>query len=426
MGFGLIACNTIAQGDTREVALDLLLSASFIVNRAQSSQKWPGLASLEISIVWVRKGGWNGIYVLDDTPTSGITAYLTPPNAVTRNPYRLKVNECKSFQGCVVLGMGFVLQPDESQALIVKDKHNKDVLFPYLNGEDLNTQPDQSPTRWVINFFDWPIERAMEYPDCFRIVKDKVQPDRAKSKRKVYRERWWQFAEKQPALQASLSGLKRAIVLSLVTHHVGFAMVPTNQVFAHRLAVFPLDNWHYFSVLQSNLHEPWARLYSSSLESRLNYSPTDCCETYPFPASLGGLESIGERYHAYRQKIMLARQEGLTKTYNNFHDPDETNADIKKLRELHVEMDKAAAAAYGWSDLDLDHGFHETKQGTRFTISESARREVLQRLLKLNHERHEQEEQSEPVKKKSVAPKRKERGKSAGSQKSIFDKGDGE
>ena len=88
---------------------------------------------------------------------------------------------------------------------------------------------------------------------------------------------------------------------------------------------------------------------------------------------------------------MLSRQEGLTKTYNRFHDPDESSADIQKLRDLHVEMDRSVAAAYGWSDLDLGHGFHETKQGTRFTISEAARREVLARLLKLNHERHAEE-----------------------------------
>ena len=82
---------------------------------------------------------------------------------------------------------------------------------------------------------------------------------------------------------------------------------------------------------------------------------------------------------------------GLTKTYNRFHDPDETADDIQKLRELHVEMDNAVAAAYGWTDLDLGHGFHETKQGVRFTISEPARREVLARLLKLNHERYAEE-----------------------------------
>jgi hypothetical protein len=88
---------------------------------------------------------------------------------------------------------------------------------------------------------------------------------------------------------------------------------------------------------------------------------------------------------------MLSNKEGMTKTYNRFHDPDETSADIQKLRDLHVEMDQAVAAAYGWTDLELGHGFHETKQGIRFTISEPARREVLQRLLKLNHERYAEE-----------------------------------
>src|SRR5260370_6472619 len=88
---------------------------------------------------------------------------------------------------------------------------------------------------------------------------------------------------------------------------------------------------------------------------------------------------------------MLTRQEGLTKTYNRFHNPEETAEDILTLRELHKEMDEAVARAYGWDDLDLGHGFHETKQGLRYTISEEARREVLGRLLRLNHERYAEE-----------------------------------
>ena len=122
----------------------------------------------------------------------------------------------------------------------------------------------------------------------------------------------------------------------------------------------------------------------------LNYSSSDCFDTFPFPRS-ESCGPAGEKYSIARGTVMLERQEGLTKTYNRFHDPDETSADIQKLRELHVEMDQAVAAAYGWTDLDLGHGFHETKQGVRFTISEPARREVLQRLLKLNHERYAEE-----------------------------------
>jgi hypothetical protein len=103
------------------------------------------------------------------------------------------------------------------------------------------------------------------------------------------------------------------------------------------------------------------------------------------------LERIGETYHEHRRQLMLERQEGLTDTYNRFHDPDETAADIARLRELHVKMDRAVAAAYGWDDLALGHGFHETMQGVRFTIDQDVRWEILDRLLELNHERYEEE-----------------------------------
>ena len=123
----------------------------------------------------------------------------------------------------------------------------------------------------------------------------------------------------------------------------------------------------------------------------MRYTPTDCFETFPFPENLDGLEAIGKEYHEYRRQIMLERQEGLTKTYNRFHSQTEDAADIARLRELHVEMDLAVRDAYGWGDLALEHGFHLTKQGLRYTISEAARREVLDRLLLLNHQRYAEE-----------------------------------
>ena len=123
------------------------------------------------------------------------------------------------------------------------------------------------------------------------------------------------------------------------------------------------------------------------------YSLTDCFETFPLPEFTGAPchARIQDDYFRERKRAMLIRHEGLTKTYNRFNDSAEISADIKKLRELHIEMDQSVAGAYGWTDLELGHGFHETKQGVRFTISEPARREVLQRLLRLNHERYAEE-----------------------------------
>ena len=132
--------------------------------------------------------------------------------------------------------------------------------------------------------------------------------------------------------------------------------------------------------------------YVSSLETRLRYVPTDCLETFPFPAMALPAFPIADQYHDARLLAMTERQEGLTKIYNRVNDPLEDGTDIANLRALYVELDKKVASAYGWQNLALDHGFHQTKQGIRFTISEAARREVLDRLLTLNHQRHAEEQ----------------------------------
>jgi hypothetical protein len=189
-------------------------------------------------------------------------------------------------------------------------------------------------------------------------------------------------------------------------------------VFSHALVVFAIDRFGAFALLAGSINDAWAREYSGSLETRLRFTPSDCFETFPFPSSLSALESIGERYHSNRRELMTARREGLTATYNRFHTPHEVSHDIATLRALHVEMDQAVASSYGWTDVDLGHGFHQTKQGTRYTISEASRRTVLDRLLALNHERFAQEEAAAGA---SSKPARKPKArKHAPDQKDLF------
>ncbi len=157
---GLVATNTIAQGDSREVGLDQITANDATIFRAVSSRKWEGTAALEVSFVWLKNGGaWQAEIILDDKKVNGITPLLTAQSRVSGKPFKLKANEDKSFQGSIVLGIGFVLTPDEAAALIAKDERNRQVLFPYLTGDDLSSSYDQSPSRWVINFFDYPLER---------------------------------------------------------------------------------------------------------------------------------------------------------------------------------------------------------------------------------------------------------------------------
>lgn len=401
-GCGLIATNTIAQGDTREVGLEQLLAGGMLVTRAVPTMKWPGTANLEVSLTWLRKGGWGGRCYLEQQEAASITAFLTPSTLqgeIEGRPHRLKVNESKSYQGSIVLGMGFVLDRSETIALIAHDSRNKEVLFPYLNGEDLNSRPDQSPSRWVINFRDWPEELARTYPDCWRIIEERVRPERQRKDeqgkyvlRKPLPQRYWQYADKRPELYATISRLKQVMVTSRVSaaHFLSFA--PTKYVFADRLAVIALDTWSDFAVLSSSLHDSWAhRPGATTHETRPTYFPEDAFGTFVLIGPSEQLNKLGRRYHDHRHDIMLARQEGLTKTYNRFHNPADSAADIVKLRALHVEMDHSVAAAYDWGDLDLGHGFHQTRQGRRYTLSEFARKTVLARLLKLNHQRYDEE-----------------------------------
>jgi hypothetical protein len=416
--FGLLATNSIAQGEARDAGLSQLLNQNGVIYRAIRNQVWPGTANVWVSVVWIWKGTWKGISTLDNRDVSRISMFLTPSDG-TQNiqPYRLSANAGLAFRGTEIRGEGFILSPKEAQELIDRDERNRDVLFPYLGGDDLNSRSDQSPSRWVINFHDWDRKKSESYAQCFEIVTKKVKPYRSTITKQIHEPDYWKFWDKRLANYKRISQLERVLALAAVSPTNALAWVKPGIVFQNKLILFPFDTAWTFVLLQSSIHWEWVRFYTSTLGSTtLNYSPTDCFETFPFPADLRGLETIGEQYHEYRRQIMLARQEGLTATYNRFHNPDEHSADIARLRELHVEMDRAVAAAYGWDDLNLGHGFHETAQGIRYTISVDARREVLARLLRLNHERYEEKQRSKGAEEQGTVKSRgKKKDKESGS-----------
>jgi hypothetical protein len=393
---GLIATNTISQGDTREVGLDYIEKKGGKIIRANNNLTWPGSAAVVVDIVHIIKGNYKGVLTLDNNGVTYISPFLDNTQKIG-NPFILSQNRNKSYIGTFVNGIGFVITDEEAKALIQLNPKNKDVLFPFLNGQDLNTNPDQSPDRWIINFFDLPIEKAKEYPDCLQIVTERVKPFRdgvvARGKQ-IHEYDYWKYWDKRPFLYNKISILNSVLVISRVTKYVNFSFLDSKIIFSDACVVFAFQEFMYFALLSCTFHNDWAWKYSSTMGgSTLRYSPTDAFETFPFPKEsvLITLDNIGTNYYEHRRNIMVERQEGLTATYNHFHDPKEKSADITHLRELHIEMDNAVASAYGWSDLDLGHGFHETPQGMRFTISETARREVLARLLQLNHERYEEE-----------------------------------
>jgi hypothetical protein len=443
--FGLIATNTIGQGDTRDTGLAAIIDDGGAIARATRRLKWPGEAAVVVSVVHVTKGVI-AQPILDERAVPRVSAYLVNGD-LDRAPAPLFANKDIGWSGTVILGMGFTLDDSAAakgeaeslntmRALISKDRRNAERIFPYIGGEEVNNSPTHAHHRYVIDFADFPLRRdatlrswflnegaeacdkrrrdwlregvvpcdypdpvAGDWPDLILIIERLVKPTRDVDKRKARRERWWKFADRQPALYAALSRTDQAIAVNRgASPHLALAVVSARSVFANTLAIFANDDRGMLACLQSRVHEIWARLFSSSMKDDLRYSLNDCFETFPFPEGLkidAALEGAGQDYHEHRAALMVARDEGMTKTYNRFHSADERDEDIFHLRALHAEMDRAVLRAYGWGDLaksaepvflDETNEDDHTYQGRLFWPSDF-RDEVLARLLTLNAER---------------------------------------
>lgn len=409
-----ITTNSIKDGDIRKDGLEQVLKQGGTINMAVRGIKWPGRAKLVVSLVALHKGEWSGTRVLDGKEVADISAYFED-NLDSGEPRLLIENTKSVFEGSKYLGDGFVLTHREAEEFIRQSEDNAEVIFPLINGDELNNEPDQAPKRCIINFSDWPMERAAQFEAVFDRVRTLVKPVRDQDNRAVRRERWWQHAERAIGLYEGIRNKSRCFMVARTTKHLNFSSAPTNYIFTEALKVFTTDRWDLYAVVQSTLHEVWARKYSGALKQDLRYSPSKCFDTFPFPDGLwqmpsASLARIGEQYHEHRRALMRELWLGLTDIYNLFHTRDLTLAQVAKvskkspeeaevgyqgileLRRLHRELDEAIRDAYGWFDLDLGHGFHEVEtlpenDRVRYTISPAARKEVLKRLLAENHRR---------------------------------------
>ncbi len=189
-----------------------------------------------------------------------------------------------------------------------------------------------------------------------------------------------------------------------------FTFLGRDRIYDQTLIVWAAAEHSSQAVLCSRTHEIWARFFGATFKDDGRYNVVDCFETFPLPPGYEAdtaLEGVGQAYHDHRAELMVAADEGMTKTYNRFNKESETGPAIQRLRELHDEMDRVVLRAYGWHDLadelipeflteetEDDH----TYQGRYFWDAEGRDR-VFSRLLALNAERHTEEVR------KGVAPK---------------------
>lgn len=414
--FGLIATNTIAQGDTREGGLATILNEGGQIYSATRRFRWPGQASVVVSSVHVTKGQQLEQILLNGKPTHRVSAYLLP-SEIDATPGRLAENPYFSL-GSKIYGQGFLFDDRDHTAnsletrnqILASDPRNGSRILPYIGGEEVNTSPSQFYHRYVIFLSDVPDEDGLQsWPMLAEVVRTKVKPERdllGENPNNVpLKRRWWAYQAHRPELYERIGRLKRVLVNPRLSGHLVFTFLPTGWIYSEMLNVYEISALTGFCVLQSRVHETWARLLGSSMKDDLRYNPSDCFETFPFPErydSNTALNAAGQACYDHRAALMVRNNEGLTKTYNRFHRPDEYSPDILKLRELHDAMDRAVLDAYGWHDLqpkcdffpefedeeddDAESGRPRPKK-YRYRWPDEIHDEVLARLLALNRER---------------------------------------
>ena len=418
--FGLIATNTIAQGDTRNTGLTWIRHHGGTIYAADRRVRWPGQAAVIVSVVHVRRGEHRGTCLLDGRPVDRITAFLFHAGG-DDDPPRLAANAGKSFQGSIILGMGFTFDDTDKEGkastiaemrrLIADNLANQEVIFPYIGGEEVNTSPTHTHHRYVINFGErGEVECRERWPELMQLVEERVRPERMKLSEdnqdgRNRKKHWWRWGRYTPALFEAIRGKGRVLVCAQTSTYRTFCMLPAGSVYDQKLVVFPFDTFAVFAALQAQCHLIWALFFGSSLEDRPVYTPSDCFETFPFSPTWEtdpALKAAGEECYTHRARLMVDNDEGLTKTYKRFHDPDETSAEIHRLRELHAAMDRTVLDAYGWTDIPtdceflLDYEVDEEERGRkrlpwRYRWPDAVRDEVLARLLALNAERAAEE-----------------------------------
>jgi hypothetical protein len=408
---GLVTTQSICQGDTRASGLKIILGSDGQIYSAIKRRKWPGAASVIVSIIHLAKSPKSIEPHLNGRRVSRISAFLVEGNQDDVQP--LQRSEPMAGLGNKPNGKYFCFsEKDAHLPLALKDElladepMLKSVLHPYLGGSEMNGMVESFDDRWIADLTDTPESQLSDFTSLLQAMETKLPPKP--------RENWWRFEHYAAELRDAVrkNALDRILCIAESSDTFAFRFLPASYCISNTIIGFSSASYRHFALLQSVAHETWVRGVSSSLKDDPRYVPEICYKFFPFPSDWeenAALEEAGKTYYEFRAELMVRNDEGLTKTYNRFHDPDERSPDILRLRELHAAMDRAVLDAYGWSDIPTDCQFlldyeededeevettgkkRKKKKPWRYRWPDEVRDEVLARLLALNAERAAQE-----------------------------------
>jgi hypothetical protein len=348
---GLVGTNSVAQNRGRAESLEYIEAHGGVITDAVSSQKWPGEATVEVSLVnWVKDPTeMPTTYSLDgELLGEAISPSLRPLSHSVDRAADLAGNERRAFIGPVINGKGFLIGEDEARSLLKGGPEWKQVIRPYLIGEDILGRPDHGPSRWVVDLGFRSLEECeRDFPEAVEIARARVKPHRDTVRRPVYREKWWRFAEPIKEMRERLDGLPRYIAAPAQGKRILYAWQDPWTCPSNLTIVFAFDDEYSMGILCSAAHRAWTVARCSTLRLDLRYTPTTVFMSFPWPERTPESEqAVGAAATAlisHRDELCIEREIGLTTLYNQLEEGAH-----RKLKNLHRDLDKAVADAYGW------------------------------------------------------------------------------
>lgn len=411
---GMLARRSFAEGKNREAGLVKLKSAGAAIYLANTNMVWPGAASVIVHHVQLTKGSGAMTPILNGRPVRTISTYLDALEIGTVLP--LPGNAKRMFQGIILNGEGFKVPDSTARKWMADSASYSEVVFPFVGGDDVNSFARQEPGTWIINFWDWPEQRAKDRALAYQWAAERVRPGRLGKGGRV-ESHWWLLLRPRPEMHHAIgrgslfvkhpkgwradNAIGRVLAVSRgVTKYPCFTFLENKFAFSEKLYVLADHRASTFAMLSSDIHAIWAWQQKTSLGGdlySLSYTQGEIFETFPFPARTledgdADLEGLGEIFFQARQKWMETARGGLTAFYNAFHNKNLADATMNDLRAQQTVINGAVMRLFGWEDVDLNMGFHEVGylpngSNTRFTVCEPARSELLSRLAALNAER---------------------------------------
>jgi len=442
--FGFITTNSITQTFSRRV-IERHMAAKHPLSLVFTVPDHPWMkasdkAAVRIAMTVAEEGERDGVLaetlseagLNTDTPQvvlrrqeARISARLTA-KANLQALSRLVANELSAWQGCKLVGSGFLISTSQRTKLARDDDRALERMPLYIAGSDL-TRRQQG--RYAVDLTGLSEEQAQEeFPALFQHVYDYVRPERLQNRDQGFRDNWWLYGRRRPEMREAFAGLSRVVVTSEVAKHRFFSFLewPRHLIDGSVIGV-ALDRAECLAALSSRCHVWWTLAVAGRLEDRPRYQHEAAFTQFPFPlavkprltsedpiyAQQERLRELGERLDAFR-KERLAEHSFLTMTglYNALERlrelengcdvPPLTEAErdvhqaglMSILKEIHDDIDRAVLTAYGWDDLipELVGKPGATLPSPhKSDAQERAEEELLSRLVALNQERAAEE-----------------------------------